>query len=161
MHSRIYELSEKPVRETERFGFTDVPEWFFSQIADYADDTNEVSRENEIQWFQSFFGDLCTVDGDKLTFDPDTVGKRLRKRYDIFLEKAEALKNHSYEAFCGKTGAPALELALFELNDAYEDRYGFYVYEPECCSLQTVYAWLRDADLSKPYYVGGIVDYHW
>ena len=161
MHSRIFELSERPVPTDERLCLESVPDWFFSSISDFAEDISDEDREDEIKWLAEYFHNLCTAEGDKLTFDPATPEKRFKRNYSKFLEKAAALTAMSYEAFCGRMGGRVLEYTLFELNDAYEDKYGFYVYEPESLNLRPINAWLREADLTKPFYVGGIVNYHW
>ena len=162
MHSRIFELSDKPVPADERFSFEDVPEWFFATVADYADDIlSAADRSEEIAWLVSTFHALCERDGDKLTLSPDTRKKFFRSRYSEFLEIAPRLAAYSYEAFCGETGSVAIETDLFRLKDAYDDQCGFYVYNRETCELHTLHFWLRRADLSKPYYVGGVIDYPW
>ncbi len=160
MHSRIYELSDRPVPEDGRYSLSDVPEWFFSTIADYGDDIASGAREGEIRWLAESFHGLCVRDGDRLLFDPGTREKYFRPRYSQFLEHAGKLTGFPPEAFSGGEGNGELEYALFAVSDAYEDRYGFYVFDPASGELQTLHAWLRSADLTKPYYVGGIVDYH-
>ena len=60
----------------------------------------------------------------------------------------------------GSEKAPAFDLALSSLNDSYEDRYGVYVYTGTTNTLEPLDRWLRYADLSRPVYVGGVVDYH-
>ena len=49
MHSRIFEISEKPVPEDERYSFEMLPDWFFGSVADYADDIPDDHRDDEIQ----------------------------------------------------------------------------------------------------------------
>ena len=51
--------------------------------------------------------------------------------------------------------APAFQLALDGLRDSYEDQRGIYIYSPETDSLVTLEHWLRSADLSRPFYIGG------
>ena len=89
-----------------------------------------------------------------------SLERYFRQAYSKFLAAAAQLTAYSYEAFCGKNGWRVLDHAVFELNDAYEDRYGFYVYDRDRSEFRTEDAWLREADLSAPWYVGGIVDYH-
>ncbi|MBS5549066.1 MAG: DUF945 domain-containing protein [Oscillospiraceae bacterium] len=55
--------------------------------------------------------------------------------------------------------APAFQLALDGLRDSYEDQRGIYIYSPETDSLVTLEYWLRNADLSRPFYIGGTIDY--
>ncbi len=161
MHSRIIELSDKPVAENERYSVEDVPDWFLCSIADYVGEIEESERDCEIGWIAEWFGGLCTRDGDKLTIVPDAREKFFRPMYSRFLEAAANLMTISYKSYCGEVDGYRMWRAMFELNNAYEDKFGGYVYDPKLCELQTMHEWLRNADLSKPYYVGGIIDYHW
>ena len=161
MHSRIFELSENPIPEDERFSQGDVPEWFLNSIADYTDDIPDDQRMSEIDWLVGMFHGLCTADGERLSFNPELKEQFFKPRYACFLEAAALLKECTYEAFWGGEGSRKLAHTLFLLNDAYEDKYGFYIYDPAEYELQTIHAWLRGADLSKKYFVGGILDFHW
>lgn len=161
MHSRIFEISDKPIQKAERFSFNDIPDWFFSSIADYAGDIDDEYRDSEIKWLAESFRGSCSRDGDKLTFEPETREKYFLLRYSRFMELAAKLTGYSYEAFSGEEGRFSLEHALFEVNDAYEDKFAFYVYDPRTCELETLHNWLRSTDLTVPHYVGGIIDYHW
>jgi hypothetical protein len=161
MHERIFELSSKPVARNMRLCLDDIPDSFFNTIADYGDDIEEKYRDEEIKCFVTSFSGLCVRDGDKLTFAPDTCEKLFRSKYSRFLEAAARLGAYSYEAFCGKTGFYQLDMEVFELNKAFEDKFDTYVYNPETLELKSLTAWLRTEDLSKTWYVGGIVDYHW
>ena len=77
-----------------------------------------------------------------------------------FRAAAEVLAQTAYAVFSGSEKAPAFDLALSGLNDSYEDRYGIYVYTGTTNTLEPLDRWLRYADLSRPVYVGGVVDYH-
>ena len=52
MHSRIFELSQSPVPEDDRYTYDCLPEWFYGQIADYSDDIPDENRSEEIRWFR-------------------------------------------------------------------------------------------------------------
>ena len=161
MHSRIFELSSKPVELDERYNLESMPDSFFDTIADYGRDIEEEERNRDIDWFVSTFHGLATRTEDRITFDDEIREKFFQKAHTEFVAQAAKLAACTYEAFCGKDGHRELEYELFRLNDAYEDKYGFYAYDPESCDLQPLHAWLREADLTKPWYVGGVVDYHW
>jgi len=47
------------------------------------------------------------------------------------------------------------------LNDAFEDKFGFYIYDKEADQMVTLGTWIRFAETGQKYYFGGIVDYHY
>ncbi len=160
MYSRIFEVSDKPIPEDERYSFQMLPDWFYGTIADYADEIADEMREHDISWFAGSFGGKCAYDGDRISFAPETKDLYFRRAYSEFLEKASMLPAFSFDAFCGKDGYRALDMTIYELNNAFNDKLGFYVYDRDCDDLKTLDNWLRIANLSKSYYIGGIIDYH-
>ena len=161
MHSRIFELSTTPVDEDCRYTSDYVPDWFVDSIADYVQDIDiPEEREDDIEWLASYFHGACLVSGDMLTFAGDAKEKAFDTLFKEMKARAEKIAKADFDAFCGKRGLEDLEMDVYHLNDAFSAKYGFYICDYETGSLRTIAAWLRDADLSKPYYVGGIVDYH-
>ena len=65
----------------------------------------------------------------------------------------------AYDTFSGIVPAPAFHAALSSVTESYADRFGFYVYDSDHAELLPMDAWLRKADLSKPYYMGSVMDY--
>ena len=161
MHSRIFELSEHPIEESDRYSYDWLPDWFYGSIADYAGDIENKDRDDEIQWLVGFFAGQCKNDGDRIEFTDKAREQHFRRTYWDFIKAASLLSAMSFDAFCGTTGYRALKDTLYDLNRAFEDKFGFYVFDQDKDELITLDAWIREADLSKPYYVGGILDYHW
>lgn len=161
MHSRIFELSTMPVNEESRYSSAYVPDWFVDSIADYVLDIDiPEGREEDIKWLASYFNGACLVNGDMLTFAEDAKEKAFAAAFEQMKAAAQKVTNASFAAFCGKEGLGDLEMDVYHLRDAFSNKYGFYIYEFETGELRTIAAWLRNANLSKPYYVCGIVDYH-
>lgn len=54
---------------------------------------------------------------------------------------------------------------MFQLKDAYDDRFSFYVYsddeDDDGDNLDTFDSFIRGAEIGVKYYIGGTVDYHW
>ena len=71
-----------------------------------------------------------------------------------------ALAKTSYDTFSGIMPAPAFHVALNSVTESYADRFDFYVYDADHAELLPMDAWLRKENLSKPYFVGGVMDYH-
>ena len=66
-----------------------------------------------------------------------------------------------YEAFSECRTDQTFSLALGKLNNCYEDKRGIYIYLSETGELMTLDRWLRTADFSKPFYIGGTINYHY
>ena len=134
MHSRIFQIEDKPVSKEDRICSETIPDWFTSSIADYVDDINEQYRDDDIEWLMGTnFGEVCKLDGDKITFKVDVI--------DFF-----------------KHGSESVDSLMFQLEKSYNDKRGFYVWY--CDELYTMQEWMRQVKPSGVYYLGGIVDYH-
>ena len=160
MHSTIYEFSEHPISESRRATIDSLPEWFFQTVADSAADTDEITRAVQIRCLEQHFGDLCIRDGDQLRFVCDFKARYFRNSYPYFMAAVQALAKASYDMFSGIIPAPAFHAALSSVTESYADRFGFYVYDADHAELLPMDAWLRKENLSKPYFVGGVMDYH-
>ena len=157
MHSRIFELSRTPVSPEDRFNTNDIPEDFFHNIADYAiDDTD---RTADIDWFVSCYRSIITLgeDGECFTFNHMAKQDYFRFKHLKFIEKAEELSALSLDAFMGETPYP-IDFAVYELNDAYNDKFSFYIYfENELVPMDE---FMRTFSLEGTFCFGGTVDYH-
>lgn len=160
MHSTIYEFSEQPISKKRWTTVDSLPEWFFQTVADSAADTDEITRAVQIRCLEQHFGDLCIREGDQLRFVCDFKARYFRKSYPYFMAAVQALTKASYDMFSGIVPAPAFHAALNSVTESYADRFGFYIYDADRAELLPLDAWLRKADLSIPYFVGGVMDYH-
>lgn len=160
MHSSVFEVSRKPILESKRAKAGHLPDWFYEQICDYAENPDLGQRQEAINQLHQNLGELCVLDGDSLTVSPQIRENYFRKSYDYFKAAAEALAQTDYKTFAGKGGTSAFHLALDGLNDSYEDKRGTYIYLAELGELITLDCWLRTADFSAPFYIGGTIKYH-
>ena len=51
-----------------------------------------------------------------------------------------------------------MSLLMYELDEAYEAKFGYYIYEDD--TLEPLSEWLRNADNGVTYYFGNVLDYH-
>ena len=160
MHSNVYEVSATPIPSQRYARAGNLPDWFYEQICSYAENTDSIQRRQAIRELARFLGPLCTRKGDRLDFAPSLRDSFFRKGYVCFRAAAEVLAQTAYTVFSGSEKAPAFDLALSGLNDSYEDRYGIYIYMGTADTLEPLDRWLRYADLTRPVYIGGVVDYH-
>ena len=160
MHSFVYELARTPVRPDCYARAGNLPDWFYEQVCDYAENTDPPQREQAIQELVQFLGPLCTRTGSRLTFSHSLRDGFFRRGYVCFKAAAEVLAQTAFSVFSGSEIAPAFDLALDGLNDSYEDRYSIYIYHAQTGILEPLDRWLRYADLNKPVYIGGVVSYY-
>lgn len=161
MHSRVFEISSEPIAPVNRLNEYELPDWFCSGIADYVDSTREEDRPEELSWFSSRFAGNCQVDGDMVIFKDNTKHDYFRFSYNKFREAAAVLAVCEYDTFCDSKPSSDFSMTIHKLKSSYEDHFGFYVYDRDNEELITMDSWVRQRDLSKPYYVGSIIDYHW
>ena len=161
MHSNIFELTYAPVPASKRARAGNLPDWFYEQICDYAENTDLVQRQDAISQFCRALRGLCALDGDKLTVFPQIRETYFRKNFGCFITAAKTLVQTDYETFSGCRTDQTLSLVLDKLNNCYEDKRDIYIYLSKTDELMTLDCWLRTADFSKPLYIGGTINYHY
>ena len=57
-----------------------------------------------------------------------------------------------------ESGKYDIGMAMYKLNEAYQDKFSFYIYYQD--KLKTLDEWIRETDLSESFYFGGTLDYH-
>ena len=159
-HSTVFELASRPIPADQQATPGYLPDWFFGSVADYAARMSTEEREESIAALAKHLGHACTRRENRLTLLPQFKQSYFQENHRYFKAAAEALSETDYETFAGMTPAPAFYLALNGLQESYEDKRGFYVYSRDENKLLPLDSWLRRADLSKPFFVGGTIDYH-
>ena len=102
----------------------------------------------------------CVRERDRLLLSPKIRESFFRRSYLCFKAAAEALAQTEYPVFAGISPSAAFPLALSGLNESYEEPHGIYIYSTEHGTLVTLERWLRHAELSQPFYLGGTIYYH-
>lgn len=120
----------------------------------------DAEREDSITALVSRFGASCSRSGDRLIFAPSLRGTYFRESFRAFKAAVSALLETDYEAFAGIVSAPAFTAALNSIRESCTDPHGFYYIYTSEKQLLPLDSWLRTADISQPYYVGGTICYH-
>lgn len=159
MHSRIFEISHTPIAPEEYLKEYSIPDWFCGAIADYVDE--DTDRKSDIEWLLQYLKGAATYseEDSSLIFQPNAKKKAFSANYIAFRESLNALLSVSEEVFSGESHDQDLSMMMYRLKEAYSNEFGFYIYS-HGWGLRTLDEWLRDADLSKKYYIGGTLDYH-
>ena len=160
MHNTIYELSDKPIPKSSRATVGNLPAWFFDSVSDGACEISDDDREQEINRLAHCLGSSCTWDGKKLMLSSDVRQEYFKGSFEYFKKAAVALAETEYSVFSGAVPSVAFDLALLGMAESYSDKFGAYVYEPCIRELIPLDAWLRQADIEKPLYIGSIINYH-
>ena len=160
MCNNVYEVSSCPVPVNQRARAGNLPEWFYERICDYAENSTSEGRESAIQHLSRILGRSCIRNGNQLRISPELKTFFFRNAFRCFLAAAKALAKTDYDVFAGIRPAPAFQAALSGLNESYEDLWDIYIYIREDDVLMPLERWLRSADLSRPFYIGGTIEYH-
>lgn len=160
MQSSVFEVSRSPVPISQRIRAGYLPDWFYEQICDYAENLEAEQRQMAIEQFIAQFGGLCVREGDMITISPQIKATYFRKSYGSFKAAAETLSQADYTAFSECRAGSVLQSALNRLNNNYEDKRGVYIYLTESGELMPLDRWIRAADFSTPFYIGGTINYH-
>lgn len=161
MLNNIYEVSSTPIPVEQRAKAGNMPDWFFERICDYAENSTSEERESAIQSLSQILGEHCIREGSRLTVSPEIKQSFFRTPFLCFCAAARRLAQTDYAVFAGIQPAPAFQAALSGLNESYEDIRDIYIYIRDDDALIPLDRWLRSADFSCPFYIGGTIKYHY
>lgn len=100
MHSRIFQISEKPIPKDEYFNEERYYDSFVGSIADYVAETKKEDRESELQWLEGCMNGAVKREGEKFTI----INKHayFKPMFKQFVGNVKLLKNISFEHFVGE-----------------------------------------------------------
>lgn len=138
-----------------------IPEYFTSGIADYLDEVDD--RDGELDYFIESEQGILEAGAEHHTFRLAQQGREnyFRDKYKQFQELCARIMKATLEDFIGREPRPwdqRFSFLMYQLNDAYCDRYGYYIFEDE--ELMPYCEWMRGADPEAVYYLGNVLDYH-
>lgn len=157
MHSRIFQVSSKPIEKHDYITESDYYDhWFTHEIADYVNGNTE--RDYDIDWLANY----CKG----FSFERDENGE-----YFIIEDKGLYFSNafENFKQALEKIGNPTLDefvngIDLWNLKNSYEDKFSFYIECADCeygSELMSLDTFVRISNVGEKYYLGGTVDYHW
>ena len=156
MHSRIFQVSKKPIKKEDYINSDCyIEHWFTKSIADYvSDDVN--NRNDDIEWLTTF---TCTKG---ITIGEDENGKFLivtdrkayfQKAFEEFKDAMDKVSKYTLDDFIQGSS-----YEVWLVGNSYEDKFGFYIDEDG--DLTTLDSFVRLCRINQKYYIGGTVDYH-
>jgi hypothetical protein len=158
MHSRIFQVSAKPIPQEDLIEEYRYEDGFVGSHADYVSQVTNGSEDylSDLSWLQTATEGL-EVDIEKRTVTIKSKKEYFDKKHDQFKELLEKLQDITLEEFAGTKN----HFDIYDLESAYEDKYSFYIDDnDEYCGLTNLDNWVRNAEENKPYHIGSIFDYH-
>lgn len=158
MHGRIIELSTSPICDP----MTDFDiELHEIPIADYITNIDEGTRERDIADFVKHLrstpgaeGLVELKDGDTIIFHKGFTKAWAKSAFINFRYQLMKAWDITEDTFCDK-----VRYATMDISESVRDEYGYYIYDDYA---DTFGDWvLRGIEEDVPYYIGGILDYHW
>ena len=163
MHSRIIQVESFPVSKDNRITEDTYigDHWFVERIADYV--AHDDNRDGTIEWLKESF----SAGASFISYFSDETGEGFVLKdgfHTAYFASEYETFTKELHAFCEKLSPESyadgsLNSAMFSLETAYDDEYGFYIDNDET-GLVTLNRFLRYAKTDTKYYFGGTVDYH-
>lgn len=158
MHGRIYQIEPHPITEDEILSMSWNLDDIKPEIADYVDE--DPGPAYTITCLKENLANRCSntiiILDDGFILHERFRETYFQRSYEKFQEYLHKLENCIFADFAaGKIGG-----AIFELRDAYNCRFGDYVWS-EDNGLETRDEFMRYAKPGTRYYFGGTLDYHW
>lgn len=157
MHSRIFQVSENSIPTEDYISDAElIDHWFLYSVADYVNDATD--RDEDIEWLKSIYN------GKGLAFGIDEGGEYViivdktlyfQNAFFAFQNTLNVLQSTTLEEFISSKKG----MAMYQLNEAYDDKYGFYVNVDGY--MQTLDNFVRESSNGKKYYIGATIDYHY
>lgn len=153
MHSRIFQIARNEDLLIPPLSEDDILDnGFLDRVgADYVSDIT--NREDDI-------AQLTEIPGITVTLDTLTVTSKvdyMRGNFTLFKEKLNHLNSIGIKEFT--EGSSSLAYSMYMLNEAYNDKLGYYVWT--CGSLYTFDEFVRMTDEGVLHHIGNTLDYHY
>jgi len=160
VHSRIFQITTKPVQDTEFISESSLSEhWFVREIADTVSTDND--RTEDIRHLRSWLEprNVAVFDaaGDSFTVLPCGAEAYFAGAYDAFIAaRASTLSMGLADFAHGGEFSKAMRL----MGNSFNDRFGYYVSSDEFETI-TFDEFIRSTEAGTRYFIGGTLDYHY
>lgn len=157
MHSRIFQITRKPLVEDDYVTESLFHDEIFNHVADAV--SEETNREEDINWLIGFLKDKpCTFNPAEksIIFHPGFKEAYFKSDYEKFknLTANMTLENFSTD------GVESLD--LYRIIKCINDKFSFYTVDDDY-EVQTLDEFVRTVvkeDSKSKYFLGGTLDYH-
>jgi len=150
-----------PISEDEHICESDFfDHWFTKSIADYV--SEDVNRDVLIasfrEWLENFGSCKFDEESASFTFYARFHESYFKYKYERFKKQVELFEKITFQEFCHDNSQ--INSLLSNLQSAFSESFEDYVSSDEFEPI-TMDEFLRTAEIGKPYFIGGILDYHY
>ena len=168
MHSRIFQISSKPIDRDDYITDDRYYNSFVGYIADYVSTVSDSDIKDELKWLKSALGNSAKFSDDLRSFVIIDKQEYFKYSYDRFIELLDKLRNTTFKEFCDESvfysdgyGNTSLDLLFEHLKCAYDDKFSFYFDDnDEYSGLMTINGFMRKCSDGDMFYTGAVIDYH-
>ena len=153
MHSRIFQISKKPV--TDYMSEDRYYDGFVGSIADYIDSLSEEDQMESIECLKAVLGDSVRIDIENKCMTIVSKKKYFERKYERFLNMAADVSKMSFEDFCSFNG----DVKMYSLMYDFDDKYGYYIDDYDN-GWRTIDSFMREVKNREKFYFGIVTDYH-
>ncbi len=156
MHSRIFQVSRRPIDKQDYIDESRYYEGFVGSIADYVDSMSDEAIAEAIESLKWVLGDAVEFKDRSFTvvdkykfFAPIFANwlKQCRELHDVM----------DLESFSDDS----MSLKMFGFSQSYNDKYDYYMDDNgEWAGNQTLMDFMRYAKEGDTFYLGNVIDYH-
>ena len=160
MHSRIFQITTKPVSEEDYITTGDFDElWFTNSVADYVSDDND--RAEDIEQLRSSLEDrkVAIFDNDSFVIQPGGKEIYFLAAYEAFIKARDQTLEMGLKEFAADDDMFGFSMSLWAMNNAYCSKFEFYVSSDEFGTIP-IDDFIRRAEAGVQYYIGATIDYH-
>lgn len=165
MHSRIFELKTDKSAENNLTEDTVTQSDMISCSMDYVAEQSPDDEQESIEWFKQAYPDSVAIDLSEKTFRITDPKKFMQDSFRQFKEALKRLDEATIDDFIksypSENLAKSVSFNLYELNNAYADQGGFYIYMDGTMSPVNMFIRNFHGDITEQtFYIGHVLDYH-
>lgn len=161
MHCTIYQIMSAPVLEDDYISECDFYDhWFTKSIADYI--SEDVNRDVLIASFREWLEKLgsCKFNEENASFTlyAGFHESYFKHKYEKFKKEIASFEKITFQEFCydhARIGS-----LLYNIKSAFSASFEDYVSSDEFEPV-TMDEFIRTAEIGTPYFIGGVLDYHY
>lgn len=151
MHSRIFQVSEKPITKENFIHESKYDDW---NEMDYVVTSENITED--IKWLKDVIKGI-EINIEEKSLIITSKKEYFKAKFENFKETLEKLRNISLEEFINNKK----QFDILDLQTSYEEKYEFYMDDNfEYTGLTPLDNWVRNSEENKKYYIGQTFDYH-
>lgn len=161
MHNTIYEITTYPKKENDFLSQGDFYDhWFMKNVANRLDDN--IDRNVYLNLFKDLLKNNNTgkfnLKNNSFAIIEQGKENYFNSKFEQFKESIKKLNKISLYDF--STSGNDIQTEMYTLNNSFSEEYKIYISSDDG-DIITFDKFIRDAEIGKNYYIGGILNYYY